>query len=96
MKWRINVGKPYLASYEMTRLIARDYVEAAAMTKMLLDLLARSDDKSMLITIEPYLEEEKAPDGEHQEHGEEKKPEGKSFEMMITREEENGNDLRID
>lgn len=67
MKWRINVGKPYLASYEMTRLIARDYVEAAAMTKMLLDLLARSEDKSMLITIEPYLEEEKAPAGEQQE-----------------------------
>ena len=93
MKWRINVGKPYLASYEMTRLIARDYVEAAAMTKMLLDLLARSDDKSMLITIEPYLEEEKAPDGEHQEHREEKKPEGKSFEMMITQEAENVQEL---
>lgn len=93
MKWRINVGKPYLASYEMTRLIARDYVEAAAMTKMLLDLLARSDDKSMLITIEPYLEEEKAPDGEHQEHGEEKKPEGKSFEMMITQEAGNVQEL---
>lgn len=93
MKWRINVGKPYLASYEMTRLIARDYVEAAAMTKMLLDLLARSDDKNMLITIEPYLEEEKAPDGEHQEHGEEKKPEGKSFEMMITQEAGNVQEL---
>ena len=93
MKWRINVGKPYLASYEMTRLIARDYVEAAAMTKMLLDLLARSEDKSMLITIEPYLEEEKAPDGEHQEHGEEKKPEGKSFEMMVTQEAGNVQEL---
>ena len=93
MKWRINVGKPYLASYEMTRLIARDYVEAAAMTKMLLDLLARSDDKSILITIEPYLEEEKAPDGEHQEHGEEKKLEGKSFEMMITQEVGNVQEL---
>ena len=93
MKWRINVGKPYLASYEMTRLIARDYVEAAAMTKMLLDLLARSDDKSMLITIEPYLEEEKAPDGEHQEHTEENKPEGKSFEMMVTQEAGNVQEL---
>lgn len=93
MKWRINVGKPYLASYEMTRLIARDYVEAAAMTKMLLDLLARSEDKSMLITIEPYLEEEKAPDGEHQEHTEENKPEGKSFEMMVTQEAGNVQEL---
>lgn len=93
MKWRINVGKPYLASYEMTRLIARDYVEAAAMTKMLLDLLARSDDKSILITIEPYLEEEKAPDGEHQEHTEENKSEGKSFEMMVTQEAGNVQEL---
>jgi hypothetical protein len=63
------------------------------MVKMLLDLFARSEDGSEVITIEPYLEEEKAPDGEHQEHGEEKKPEGKSFEMMITQEGENVQEL---
>ena len=93
MKWRVNFGKSFHASYEMTHLIARDYIEASAMVKMLLDLFARSEDGSEVITIEPYLEEEKAPDGEHQEHTEENKSEGKSFEMMVTQEVENGNDL---
>ena len=92
MKWRVNFGKSFHAPYEMTHLIARDYIEASAMVKMLLDLFARSEDGSEVITIEPYLEE-KAPDGEHQEHGEEKKPEGKSFEMMITQEVENVQEL---
>ena len=93
MKWRVNFGKSFHASYEMTHLIARDYIEASAMVKMLLDLFARSEDGSEVITIEPYLEEKKAPDGEHQEHTEENKPEEKSFEMMVTQEVENGNDL---
>lgn len=67
MKWRINFGKSFHASYEMTHLIARDYIEASAMVKMLLDLFVRSEDGSEVVTIEPYLEEEKAPAGEHQE-----------------------------
>lgn len=67
MKWRVNFGKSFHASYEMTHLIARDYIEASAMVKMLLDLFARSEDGSEVITIEPYLEEEKAPAGEQQE-----------------------------
>ena len=93
MKWRINFGKSFHASYEMTHLIARDYIEASAMVKMLLDLFARSEDGSEVITIEPYRDEEKAPDGEHQERMEEKKPEGKSFEMVITQEGENVQEL---
>ncbi len=93
MKWRVNFGKSFHASYEMTHLIARDYIEASAMVKMLLDLFARSEDGSEVITIEPYLEEEKAPDGEHQEHTEENKPEGKSFEMMVTQEAGNVQEL---
>jgi hypothetical protein len=56
-------------------------------------LFARSEDGSEVITIEPYLEEEKAPDGEHQEHTEENKPEEKSFEMMISQEAENVQEL---
>ena len=87
MKWRINVGKPYLASYEMTRLIARDYVEASAMVKMLLDLLARSEDGTEVITVEPYSDEKEAPDGEDQEQG--KKEGTTSFADMLSQKAEN-------
>lgn len=93
MKWKISIGKSYLASYEMTRLIARDYIEASAMVKMLLDLLARSEDGTEVITVEPYVEQEKAPDGEHQEHREEKKSEGISFDEMVSQEAENVQEL---
>lgn len=89
MKWRINVGKPYLASYEMTRLIASDYIEAASMTKMLLDLLARSESGAEVITVEPYPEEKEAPDGEHQEHKRVEKSEGMpSFSGILAQEGE--------